>query len=165
MSFGRDTKSRWSLLSGVYGRGSKRSHTGGKCVTCSGLTHSRELLHWPKFGLFGGNHVGTKDTTHHLLQAPYLVYVEVLRCENAHTAPVPGKILENTLRYTRSEEDLTSQYHDGAAAGQAGAGAGPVDTPPQRPEFSFYCAGGEFDDADCWSQEDDEIIQVGVTPM
>ena len=104
-------------------------------------------------------------TAHQLLQAPYLVYVEVLRCENAHTAPVPGKILENTLRYTRSEEDLTSQYHDGAAAGQAGAGVGPVDTPPQRPEFSFYCPGGEFDDADCWSQEDDEIIQVGGTPV
>ena len=31
-----------ALLSGVYARGSKRSHTGGKCVTCSGLTHS----HW-----------------------------------------------------------------------------------------------------------------------
>ena len=30
-------KSRWSLLSGVYARGSKRSHTGGKCVTCRGL--------------------------------------------------------------------------------------------------------------------------------
>ena len=28
-----------SLLSGVYARGSKRSHTGGKCVTCSGLTN------------------------------------------------------------------------------------------------------------------------------
>ena len=42
MSFGRDTKSRWSLLSGVYARGSKRSHTGGKCVTCSWLTNSRE---------------------------------------------------------------------------------------------------------------------------
>ena len=40
--FGRDTKSRWSLLSGVYARGSERSHTGGKCVTCSGLTNSRE---------------------------------------------------------------------------------------------------------------------------
>ena len=37
VSFGRDTK---SLLSGVYARGSKRSHTGGKCVTCSGLTNS-----------------------------------------------------------------------------------------------------------------------------
>ena len=42
VSFGRDTKSRWSLLSGVYARGSKRSHTGGKCVTCSGLTNSTE---------------------------------------------------------------------------------------------------------------------------
>ena len=31
MSFGRDTKSRWSLLPGVYARGSKRSHPGGKC--------------------------------------------------------------------------------------------------------------------------------------
>ena len=38
-----DTKSRWSLLSGVYARGSKRSHTGGKCVTCSGLTNSTEV--------------------------------------------------------------------------------------------------------------------------
>ena len=28
MSFGRDIKSRWSLLSGVYARGSKRSHAG-----------------------------------------------------------------------------------------------------------------------------------------
>ena len=43
-SFGRDTKSRWFLLSRVYARGSKRSHTGGKCVTCSGLTDSREQL-------------------------------------------------------------------------------------------------------------------------
>ena len=42
VSFGRDTKSRWSLLSGVYASGSKRSHTGGICVTCSGLTNSRE---------------------------------------------------------------------------------------------------------------------------
>ena len=42
VSVGRDTKSRWSLLSGVYARGSKRSHTGGKCVTCSGLTNLRE---------------------------------------------------------------------------------------------------------------------------
>ena len=31
-----------SLLSGVYARGSKRSHTGGKCVSCSGLINSGE---------------------------------------------------------------------------------------------------------------------------
>ena len=42
VSFGRETKSRWSLLSGVYARGSKKSHTGGKCVTCNGLTNSTE---------------------------------------------------------------------------------------------------------------------------
>ena len=42
VSFGRDTKSRWSLLSGVYDRGSKIVHTGGKWVTCSGLTN----YHW-----------------------------------------------------------------------------------------------------------------------
>ena len=47
VSFGRDTKSRWSLkfyLHGVYAGGSKPSHTGGKCVTCSGLTNSRGQL-------------------------------------------------------------------------------------------------------------------------
>ena len=44
VSVGRDTKSRWSLLSGVYARGSKISHTGGKCVTCSGLTNFRWTL-------------------------------------------------------------------------------------------------------------------------
>ena len=42
VSFRRDTKSRWSLLSGVYARGNERSHTRGKCVTCSALTNSRE---------------------------------------------------------------------------------------------------------------------------
>ena len=41
LSFGRDTKRRLSLLSGVFARGSKISHTEGKCVTCSGLTDSR----------------------------------------------------------------------------------------------------------------------------
>ena len=34
-------KSRWSLLTGVYARESKLSHTGGKSVTCSGLTNYR----------------------------------------------------------------------------------------------------------------------------
>ena len=32
------------FLSGVYARGSKRSHTGGKRVTCSGLTNSSWTL-------------------------------------------------------------------------------------------------------------------------
>ena len=73
--------------------------------------------------------------------------MEVLEVEDAHTAPVPSKILENTLRFTKSEEDLTAIHarSDGSP----------------RPEFSVYGSGMiEFDDADCWSQEDDDIIAV-----
>ena len=79
-----------------------------------------------------------------LFQAPYLIYVEVLECENTLTCQVPNKILENTLRYTRSEEDLV-MYYTG-------------NTSPR--DFSVYGSIGDFDDADCWSQEDDEIMQV-----
>ena len=44
VSFGRDSKSRWSLLSGAYARGSKSPHTGKWKIknTCCGLTNSRE---------------------------------------------------------------------------------------------------------------------------
>ena len=32
-------------------------------------------------------------------KAPFIIYIEVLLCENAHTAPVPSKLLENSLRF------------------------------------------------------------------
>ena len=38
--FGGDTKSRRSLLYGVYARGSKKNPTQGVSVTCRGLHHS-----------------------------------------------------------------------------------------------------------------------------
>lgn len=76
-----------------------------------------------------------------------MVYVEVLECENMLTCQVPNKLLENTLRYTRSEEDLATYYTGGS-------------TSPR--DFNVYGSVGDFDDADCWSQEDDEIIQVGL---
>ncbi len=51
------------------------------------------------------------------------------------------------FRFTKSEEDLTAIH--------ARADGSP------RPEFSVYGSGMiEFDDADCWSQEDDDIIAV-----
>ena len=41
VSFGRDTKSRWSLLSGVYARGSKRPHQSAlEMCNCRGLSNS-----------------------------------------------------------------------------------------------------------------------------
>lgn len=84
-------------------------------------------------------------------KAPYMVYVEVLECENAHTTPVPLKLPENTLRFTRSEEDLSACR---LTEQRSSAEASP------RPEPVGYSVGiAEFDDNDCWSQDDDDIIQ------
>ncbi|KAK0055821.1 phosphatidylinositol 4-kinase beta, partial [Biomphalaria pfeifferi] len=79
-------------------------------------------------------------------KAPFMIYVEVLKCDNTTTSQLPHKILENTLRFTRSEEDLTQLVLQTTAA------AAP------RAEFSVYGSCHDFDDADCWSQEDDDII-------
>ena len=52
------------------------------------------------------------------------------------------------LRYTRSEEDLL-QY-------QSSSEGSP------KPEFSVYGSNEYVDDAECWSQEDDDIMQVST---
>lgn len=39
-------------------------------------------------------------------QAPYLIYVEVLECENFDATSVPARIPENRIRSTRSVENL-----------------------------------------------------------
>lgn len=77
-------------------------------------------------------------------QAPYLVYVEVVACDNAHTAPIPCKILESTLRHTRSEEDLTVLRS--------------AEQSPQEEPALDGASAADFDPADCWNDED--IAQV-----
>ncbi|XP_078584761.1 phosphatidylinositol 4-kinase beta-like [Branchiostoma floridae x Branchiostoma japonicum] len=79
-------------------------------------------------------------------KAPYLIYVEVLECENANTCPVPTKILENTLRYTRSEENLQEYFNSDS----------PVHAFTVHPNFD--------QDDDCWSQDDIDLqLQYGDT--
>ncbi|GFO28943.1 phosphatidylinositol 4-kinase beta-like [Plakobranchus ocellatus] len=91
-------------------------------------------------------------------KAPFMLYVEVLKCEHASTSQVPHKILENTLRFTRSEEDLTQLEGEGSNSSPAVA---PPATGSPRPEFTVYGSScHDFDDADCWSQEDDDIIAL-----
>ncbi|KAK7484350.1 hypothetical protein BaRGS_00024355 [Batillaria attramentaria] len=82
-------------------------------------------------------------------KAPYMLYVEILRCENPVTSTLPSKMLDNTLRFTRSEEDLTHFNHHRANGSP-------------RTEFSVYGSTTDFDDADCWSQEDDEIMSLAL---
>ncbi|XP_076457046.1 phosphatidylinositol 4-kinase beta-like isoform X2 [Babylonia areolata] len=85
-------------------------------------------------------------------KAPYMMYVETLQCENPLTSSLPSKMLDNTLRFTRSEEDLTHLNHRATATSSSSP----------RTEFTICYAGADFDDADCWSQEDDEIMSLAL---
>ncbi|XP_043196232.1 phosphatidylinositol 4-kinase beta-like isoform X1 [Amphibalanus amphitrite] len=77
-------------------------------------------------------------------KAPYMLYVEVVEVDGPETAPVPAKCI-NTLRHTRSEESLET-----AAAAPA--------APALPTTFSLY-GNMDAENADCWSQEDDDISQ------
>ncbi|XP_037577407.1 phosphatidylinositol 4-kinase beta [Dermacentor silvarum] len=69
-------------------------------------------------------------------KAPYLIYVEVVAVDDIQTSPVPAKVL-NPLRLTRSEENLPDYFGVQPAA--------------------VFSMCGMDDDAECWTQEDDEI--------
>ncbi|KAF0308739.1 Phosphatidylinositol 4-kinase beta [Amphibalanus amphitrite] len=79
-------------------------------------------------------------------KAPYMLYVEVVEVDGPETAPVPAKCI-NTLRHTRSEESLET----------AAAAAAPA-APALPTTFSLY-GNMDAENADCWSQEDDDISQ------
>jgi len=87
--------------------------------------------------------------------------VEVVECDNASTAPLPGKLLESSLRQTRSEEDLTRETSQSGCIG--GSGVAPEHSTvqpclavnPAIPRNSQISS--EFAD---WSLEDDEIVKV-----
>ncbi|XP_022083428.1 phosphatidylinositol 4-kinase beta-like [Acanthaster planci] len=103
-------------------------------------THSEFDYHVVRIPHSSGVVLNSKD------KAPYLIYVEVLECDNKHTSPLPQKIMENTLRYTKSEENLQKFF---LSENQSSY------TPPGA--FSVYHLNDV--DHDCWSQEDDEILQ------
>ena len=101
-----------------------------------------------------------------ILQAPYLIYVEVVACENAQSSPVPCKMMDNAmLRRIHSQEDVAISSAESAVS----SSNSPLEhhSPRTEPSFVNSAASGSssglgchFDDTDCWSQEEDEIIQV-----
>ncbi|XP_044737801.1 phosphatidylinositol 4-kinase beta isoform X2 [Chrysoperla carnea] len=79
-------------------------------------------------------------------KAPYIIYVEVLDVDDLYTSPVPTKVM-NTLRHTRSEENLTNKVADSVSS-----------SPSLQP--SMITNGVPDHDLEaCWSQEDDEISE------
>ncbi|KAM9352704.1 phosphatidylinositol 4-kinase beta isoform 2-T2 [Symphorus nematophorus] len=76
-------------------------------------------------------------------KAPYLIYVEVLECENFETSSVPIRIPENRIRSTRSVENLPD-------CGM---------TPEQRAS-SFSTVPNYDNDDEAWSVDDIGELQV-----
>ena len=76
-----------------------------------------------------------------------------------HVDTVPSKQLEGGLRQSRSQDDLTSSSQ--TSPSEASSAERSPHTEPVTITSGAVCVTGcEFDDADCWSQEDDDIIQV-----
>jgi hypothetical protein len=95
-----------------------------------------------------------------------LIYVEVIECEDVHSSPVPCKMMDSSaLRRTFSQDDVAIM-----SASATSSGDSPAEHQSPRIEIvTVGCANYsppttrcEFDDLDCWSQEEDDIIQVGV---
>jgi len=77
-----------------------------------------------------------------------------------HIDALPSKQPEGALRHSRSQNDLTSSpvSPSGASSAERSPHAEPVTV-----NSGLVCVTScEFDDADCWSQEDDDIIQVTI---
>lgn len=101
----------------------------------------------------------TSEPTHHIVRippaaavvlnskdkAPFLLCVEVLDCHDTITSPLPCKQLDNTLRYTRSEEDLCT------APNHSGDKTSPVLSPPS---YNSSPSPLYEDDNEAWLYED-----------
>jgi phosphatidylinositol 4-kinase len=90
-----------------------------------------------------------------MLQAPFILYVEVLEVEDMATSPVPQKMM-TSLRTTKSEENLLANERPPSALSSANLQAVCL-TMPHSSSTGALCA---YDDNnDCWTPEDDEISQ------
>ncbi|NXR26510.1 PI4KB kinase, partial [Cinclus mexicanus] len=81
-------------------------------------------------------------------KAPYLIYVEVLECDNFDTASVPARIPENRIRSTRSAENLP----------ECGMG-------PEQRAGSFSTVPNYDNDDEAWSVDDIVELQVELPEM
>jgi len=73
-----------------------------------------------------------------------------------HVDAVPSKQLEGGLRHARSQDELTSSSPTSSSSAERSPHAELVPVG----SAAVCMTTCEFDDADCWSQEDDDIIQV-----
>ncbi|KFO63476.1 Phosphatidylinositol 4-kinase beta, partial [Corvus brachyrhynchos] len=99
----------------------------------------------PRISPQPGEHPGSSVSLAPVPQAPYLIYVEVLECDNFDTANVPARIPENRIRSTRSAENLP----------ECGMG-------PEQRAGSFSTVPNYDNDDEAWSVDDIVELQVEV---
>ena len=109
-------------------------------------------------------------------KAPYIMYVEVLECENVHTTQLPPKLLDTNLRADRDEDSLTIYSNNSAHSSQinlqsqqnqspeasttalaATASNLKMTTPANSNHLSIYNNDSK---ADCWSIHSDSGLQM-----
>ena len=101
-----------------------------------------------------------------IFQAPYMIYVEIIECADVHSSPVPCKMMDSSvLRRTHSQDDVAISSAS-ASATSSGNSPAELQSPRTEPVYIGSALSGNstnsygFDDPDCWSQEEDDIIQV-----
>jgi len=81
-------------------------------------------------------------------KAPYMIYFEVIECTDKFTAPIPTKKLENSLRTTKSVENIigcSSPSSNGTSASVSDVGSSPQNTSlTTYPSFTQQLSGNNL---------------------
>ncbi|CAF3519833.1 unnamed protein product [Adineta steineri] len=91
-------------------------------------------------------------------RAPYIVYIEVVLCDNVFASPLPIKQHESKLRSTRSEENLTHHINNHQIPSNGVAIGGYLNCETQSLDSELIDSYRSFvnsEDADIWSTSDD----------
>ncbi|CAF3545253.1 unnamed protein product [Rotaria sp. Silwood1] len=91
-------------------------------------------------------------------RAPYIVYIEVVLCDNVFASPLPIKQNESKLRSTRSEENLIDHIINHQTTSVSGTIGGYLNCETQSLDSELIDSYRSFvnsEDADIWSTSDD----------
>ncbi|CAF4432521.1 unnamed protein product, partial [Rotaria sp. Silwood2] len=91
-------------------------------------------------------------------RAPYIVYIEIVLCDNIFASPLPIKQNESKLRSTRSEENLTDHIINHQPTSVSGAIGSYLNCETQSLDSELIDSYRSFinsEDADIWSTSDE----------
>ncbi|CAF5220246.1 unnamed protein product, partial [Rotaria magnacalcarata] len=90
--------------------------------------------------------------------APYIVYIEIVLCDNVFASPLPIKQNDSKLRSTRSEENLTEHINNHQPPSVSGVIGSYLNCETQSLDSELidpYRSFTNSEDADIWSTSDE----------